>query len=118
MGTKEILIPSILQYKGIWYMDSGCSRHMTGNNSVLSDYHDERGPSVTFGGNGKGQTHGFGTLSNGVTTIKRVVYVEGLKHNLLRISQLYDKDHNHLFQKGLQSEEQRKENHSHWRTHV
>ena len=35
-------------------MDSGCSRHMTGYKSVLSDYHDEKGPSVTFGGNGKG----------------------------------------------------------------
>ena len=94
MGTKEILIPSILQDKGIWYMHNGCSRHMTRNKSVLSDYHDEKGPSVIFGGNCKGQTRGFGTLSNGVTTFRRVAYVKGLKH-----SQLCDKDHKVNFSK-------------------
>ncbi|KAJ9541915.1 hypothetical protein OSB04_028421 [Centaurea solstitialis] len=85
--------------KGIWYLDSGCSRHMTGSKFVLSDYRDERGPSVTFGGNGKGQTRGYGTLTNGVTTFKRVAYVEGLMHNLLSISQLCDKNHKVSFSK-------------------
>ncbi|KAJ9547054.1 hypothetical protein OSB04_019597 [Centaurea solstitialis] len=85
--------------KGIWYLDSGCSRHTTGSKSVLSDYRDERGPSVTFGGNGKGQTRGYGTLTNGVTTFKRVAYVEGLMHNLLSISQLCDKNHKVCFSK-------------------
>ncbi|KAJ9538188.1 hypothetical protein OSB04_030921 [Centaurea solstitialis] len=37
--------------KGIWYLDSGCSQHMTGSKSVLSNYREERGPAVTFGGN-------------------------------------------------------------------
>ncbi|KAJ9565794.1 hypothetical protein OSB04_001760 [Centaurea solstitialis] len=87
------------QDKGIWYLDSGCSRHMTGSKSVLSDYRDERGPAVTFGGNGKGQTRGYGTLTNGVTTFKRVAYVEGLMHNLLSISQLCDKNHKVSFSK-------------------
>ncbi|KAJ9552774.1 hypothetical protein OSB04_016819 [Centaurea solstitialis] len=82
--------------KGIWYLDSGCSRHMTGSKSV---YRKERGPAVTFGGNGKGQTRGYGTLTNGVTTFKRVAYVEGLMHNLLSISQLCDKNHKVSFSK-------------------
>ncbi|KAJ9542229.1 hypothetical protein OSB04_028735 [Centaurea solstitialis] len=85
--------------KGIWYLDSGCSRHMTGSKSVLTNYHEERGPAVTFGGNGKGQTRGYGTLTNGVTTFKRVAYVEGLMHNLLSISQLCDKNHKVSFSK-------------------
>ncbi|KAJ9542139.1 LOW QUALITY PROTEIN: hypothetical protein OSB04_028645 [Centaurea solstitialis] len=85
--------------KGIWYLDSGCSRHMTGSKSVLSNYREERGPAVTFGGNGKGQTRGYGTLTNGVTTFKRVAYVEGLMHNLLSISQLCDKNHKVSFSK-------------------
>ncbi|KAJ9557496.1 hypothetical protein OSB04_012110 [Centaurea solstitialis] len=85
--------------KGIWYLDSGCSRHMTGSKSVLSKYREERGPAVTFGGNGKGQTRGYGTLTNGVTTFKRVAYVEGLMHNLLSISQLCDKNHKVSFLK-------------------
>ncbi|KAJ9557555.1 hypothetical protein OSB04_012169 [Centaurea solstitialis] len=85
--------------KGIWYLDSGCSRHMTGSKFVLSDYRDKRGFSVTFGGNGRGQTRGYGTLTNGVTTFKRVAYVEGLMHNLLSISQLCDKNHKVSFSK-------------------
>ncbi|KAJ9541174.1 hypothetical protein OSB04_027680 [Centaurea solstitialis] len=85
--------------KGIWYLDSGYSRHMTGSKSVISNYREERGPAVTFGGNGKGQTRGYGTLTNGVTTFKRVAYVEGLMHNLLSISQLCDKNHTVSFSK-------------------
>ncbi|KAJ9547172.1 hypothetical protein OSB04_019715 [Centaurea solstitialis] len=72
---------------------------MTGSKSVLSNYRDEKGPSVTFGGNGKGQTRGYGTLTNGVTTFKRVAYVEGLMHNLLSFSQLCDKNHKVSFSK-------------------
>ncbi|KAJ9565935.1 hypothetical protein OSB04_001901 [Centaurea solstitialis] len=90
---------STSQDKGIWYLDSGCSRHMTGSKSVLSNYREERGPAVTFGGNGKGQTRGYGTLTNGVTIFKRVAYVEGLMHNLLSISQLCDKNHKVSFSK-------------------
>ncbi|KAJ9536069.1 hypothetical protein OSB04_un000772 [Centaurea solstitialis] len=90
---------STSQNKGIWYLDSGCSRHMTGSKSVLSNYREERGPAVTFGGNGKGQTRGYGTLTNGVTTFKRVAYVEGLMHNLLSINQLCDKNHKVSFSK-------------------
>ena len=48
---------------------------------------------MTFGGYGKGHTRGFGTLTNGVTSFRRVAYVKGMKHNLLSINQLCDKDH-------------------------
>ncbi|KAJ9557303.1 hypothetical protein OSB04_011917 [Centaurea solstitialis] len=89
----------VLWDKGIWYLDSGCSRHMTGSKSVLTNYREERGSAVTFGGNGRGQTRGYGTLTNGVTTFKRVAYVEGLMHNLLSISQLCDKNHKVSFSK-------------------
>ncbi|KAI3681723.1 hypothetical protein L6452_36527 [Arctium lappa] len=85
--------------KGIWYLDSGCSRHMTGQRNLLTEYKEEKGPSVTFGGNGKGYTQGFGVLSNGTTTFRRVAYVDGLKHNLLSISQLCDKDYEVRFTK-------------------
>ncbi|KAJ9566512.1 hypothetical protein OSB04_002478 [Centaurea solstitialis] len=78
--------------EGIWYLDSGCSRHMTGSKSVLSNYREERGPAVTFGGNGKGQTRGYGTLTNGLL-------MSGLMHNLLSISQLCDKNHKVSFSK-------------------
>ncbi|GKF33912.1 hypothetical protein Tco_0107112 [Tanacetum coccineum] len=36
------------------YVDSGCSRHMTGNMSYLSDFKEFDGGYVTFGGGAKG----------------------------------------------------------------
>ncbi|KAI3681369.1 hypothetical protein L6452_36163 [Arctium lappa] len=72
---------------------------MTGQRDLLTEYKEEKGPSVTFGGNGKGFTQGFGVLSNGTTTFRRVAYVDGLKHNLLSISQLCDKDYDVRFTK-------------------
>ncbi|KAJ9552632.1 hypothetical protein OSB04_016677 [Centaurea solstitialis] len=61
---------------------------MTGNKHVLFDFKEEACPSVKFGSEGKGITKGYGTLTNGKTTFKKVSYVEGLTHNLLSISQL------------------------------
>ncbi|KAJ9566213.1 hypothetical protein OSB04_002179 [Centaurea solstitialis] len=56
--------PTALVEKGIWYLDSGCSKHMTGNKHVLVDFKEEVGPSVKFGGEGRGITRGYGTLTN------------------------------------------------------
>ncbi|GKF67279.1 hypothetical protein Tco_0196958, partial [Tanacetum coccineum] len=41
-----------LQDQGVIY--SGCSRHMTGNMSYLTDFEEIDGGYVTFGGNPKG----------------------------------------------------------------
>ncbi|GJY16349.1 ribonuclease H-like domain-containing protein [Tanacetum coccineum] len=41
-----------LKYKGMF--DSGCSRHMTGNKALLTDYQDINGGFVAFGGSTKG----------------------------------------------------------------
>ena len=59
---------------------------MTGRKTLLTEFKEEIGPSVTFGGNGKGYTKGYGVLSNGATSFSKVAYVEGLKHNLLSVS--------------------------------
>ncbi|GKD29292.1 hypothetical protein Tco_1240070, partial [Tanacetum coccineum] len=40
--------PKALKDKGI--VDSGCSRHMTGNKDHLDEYEDYDGGSVVFGG--------------------------------------------------------------------
>ncbi|GJX64120.1 ribonuclease H-like domain-containing protein [Tanacetum coccineum] len=45
------------------YIDSGCSRHVTGNMSYLSDFNEFDGGYVTFGGGAKGgKITGKGTL--------------------------------------------------------
>ncbi|GJU51404.1 ribonuclease H-like domain-containing protein [Tanacetum coccineum] len=49
------------------YVDSGCSRHMTGNMSYLSDFKEFDGGYVTFGGGAKGgKITGKGTLKTDV----------------------------------------------------
>ncbi|GJW96043.1 hypothetical protein Tco_0177851 [Tanacetum coccineum] len=53
-----------LQDKGV--IDSGCSRHMTGNMSYLTDYEEIDGGYVAFGGNPKGgKITGKGTIKTG-----------------------------------------------------
>nr|GFC42223.1 ribonuclease H-like domain-containing protein [Tanacetum cinerariifolium] len=47
-------------------IDSGCSRHMTGNISYLSDFKELNGGYVAFGGNPKGgKISGKGKIKTG-----------------------------------------------------
>ena len=73
-----------------WYVDSGCSRQMTGTLELLSSYVNKEGSSVTFGGNQKGKIKGYGMIVKGEITVNQVSYVDGLKHNLISVSQLCD----------------------------
>nr|GFA50141.1 hypothetical protein [Tanacetum cinerariifolium] len=52
--TKKGNPQQALKDKGV--IDSGCSRHMTGNISYLSDFEELNGGYVAFGGNPKGGT--------------------------------------------------------------
>ncbi|KAG7537091.1 Zinc finger CCHC-type superfamily [Arabidopsis suecica] len=74
-----------------WYFDSGCSRHMTGDSSVLSTFTEEASGKVTFGDSGKGRIRGKGNIEcDDQPSLINVYYVEGLKENLISISQLCD----------------------------
>src|SRR5947209_7970838 len=64
---------------------------MTGDKSLLKDYVKMKGPIISFGDNSKGFTLGYGTLASGDVSFEDVALVEGLKHNLLSVSQLGDK---------------------------
>ncbi|XP_070040269.1 uncharacterized protein [Nicotiana tomentosiformis] len=57
-----------------WYMDSGCLKHMTGSNG-------KKGYILGVGRIGKSLSH----------SIKNVYYVNGLRYNLLSVSQSCDK---------------------------
>nr|GFB85740.1 ribonuclease H-like domain-containing protein [Tanacetum cinerariifolium] len=85
-----------LKDKGV--IDSGCSRHMTGNISYLSDFEEINGGYVAFGGNPKG---GKITCKVKIKTCKLdfddVYFVKELKFNLFSISQMCDKKNNVLF---------------------
>ncbi|PXX93212.1 hypothetical protein DF185_23155, partial [Marinifilum breve] len=64
---------------------------MTGCKALLTSYIEKNGPAVTFGDNKRGRTRGYGVISNRNISFDDVAYVEGLKHNLISISQLCDK---------------------------
>ena len=76
----------------MWYLDSSYSRHMTRDKSKFVSLTIKQEGFVTYGYNNKGKILGYGNVGTSQTTcIENVLYVEGLKHNLLSISQLCDK---------------------------
>ena len=81
----------------IWYVDSGCSRHMTGNLSLLTDVKPINGGYVAFAGDKGGQITGEGTVSNGKISFEKVNYCKQLQHNLLSVSQVCDKKYTTVF---------------------
>jgi len=50
-----------------------------------------------YGDNSKGKILGYGTVGLSKTKVENLCLVEGLKHNLLSISQLCDKGHRVTF---------------------
>nr|UBX54601.1 transposon Pol polyprotein [Lupinus angustifolius] len=76
----------------LWYLDSSCSKHMTSDKSKFSVLTLRDKGYVTYGDNNKGRILGVVRIEKPPsTTIYGVLYVEGLNHNLLSISQLCDK---------------------------
>ena len=77
--------------KSEWYLDSGCSRHMTRDKEQFNKLDAKDGGHVTFGDNAKGKIISIGEIGNPQSlSIYHVLFVDGLKHNLLSISQLCD----------------------------
>ncbi|GKC41328.1 ribonuclease H-like domain-containing protein, partial [Tanacetum coccineum] len=85
-----------LQDQGV--IDSGCSRHMTGNMSYLTDYEEIDGGYVAFGGNPKGgKITRKCTIKTGNLDFENVYFVRELKFNLFSVSQMCDKKNSVLF---------------------
>ncbi|GKC16197.1 hypothetical protein Tco_1012979, partial [Tanacetum coccineum] len=74
----------------LWYLDSECSRHMTGDRSKLINYVDKFIGTVRFGNDQFTTIVGYGDYKLGNTIITRVYYVEGLSHNLFLVGQFCD----------------------------
>ncbi|GJV80207.1 putative ribonuclease H-like domain-containing protein [Tanacetum coccineum] len=78
--------------------DSGCSRHMTGNKSFLTDYQEIDGGFVAFGGSPKGgKITGKGKIRTEKLDFEDVYFVKELKFNLFSVSQMCDKKNSVLF---------------------
>jgi hypothetical protein len=87
------LVLSAQRKKNPWYIDSGCSKHMAGDRSKFLTLSDSKSGNVTFGNDAPGKVKGKGivSLSNGKRKSQDVLLVENLKHNLLSVSQVYDR---------------------------
>ncbi|GJW00772.1 putative ribonuclease H-like domain-containing protein [Tanacetum coccineum] len=80
------------------FVDSGCSRHMTGNIAYLLDFKEFDGGYVTFrGGAHGGRISGKGTLKTDSLDFEDVYFVNELKFNLFSVSQMCDKKNHVLF---------------------
>ncbi|GJX68000.1 ribonuclease H-like domain-containing protein [Tanacetum coccineum] len=85
-----------LKDKGV--IDSGCSRHMTGNRTYLTDYEEIDRGFVAFGGNLKGgKITGKGKIRTDKLDFEDVYFVKELKFNLFSVSQMCDKKNSVLF---------------------
>ncbi|KAL5544086.1 hypothetical protein UlMin_007870 [Ulmus minor] len=85
--------------KNTWILDSGCSRHMTGDIQQFSSLEKKVGGKVTFGDDAKGNILGKGTVGNSSSPlIENVLHVENLSYNLMSVSQLCDKGFRVVFE--------------------
>ena len=84
----------------LWYLDNSCSRHMTGNKALFRTLFEGKIGTVTFGDGSKSMIRGIGIVNiRGLLVFEDVWYVDGLKANLLSISQICDNGLNVLFTK-------------------
>ncbi|XP_070035649.1 uncharacterized protein [Nicotiana tomentosiformis] len=75
-----------------WYIDSGCSKHMTGSTNDFLSVKALQGGSVSFGNGKKGYILGVGRIGKSPThSIENVYYVNARKYSLLSVSQICDK---------------------------
>ncbi|GJS70712.1 hypothetical protein Tco_0703553 [Tanacetum coccineum] len=75
----------------LFIVDSGCTKHMTGNVSLLCNFVEKYLGTVRFGNDQFAPILGYGDLVQGNITIKRVYYVEGLKsQSILQVRSLLD----------------------------
>nr|GEV15203.1 integrase, catalytic region, zinc finger, CCHC-type, peptidase aspartic, catalytic [Tanacetum cinerariifolium] len=83
----------------LWYLDSGCSKHMTGDRSRLWNFVKKFIGTVRFGNDHFGAIMGYGDYVIGDSVISRVYYMEGLGQNLFSIRQFWDSDLEVAFRK-------------------
>ncbi|GKA70540.1 retrovirus-related pol polyprotein from transposon TNT 1-94 [Tanacetum coccineum] len=74
----------------LWYLDSGCSKHMIGDRSQLTNFVNKFLGTVKFRNDHVAKILGYGDYQIGNVTISRVYYVEGLGHNLFSVGQFCD----------------------------
>ncbi|GJQ94171.1 integrase, catalytic region, zinc finger, CCHC-type containing protein [Tanacetum coccineum] len=83
----------------LWYLDSGCFKHMTGHQSQHINFVSKFMGTIRFGNDQVVAIMGYGDYQFRNVTISRVYYVEGLGHNLFPVGQFCDSKLEVAFQK-------------------
>nr|GEX66979.1 hypothetical protein [Tanacetum cinerariifolium] len=96
---EHLLIEIIL-----FIVDSGCSKHMTGNLKLLINFMEKFLGTVKFRNDQIAPILGYGDLVQGAVTIKSVYYVEELNYNLFFVDQFCDADLEVAFRKSTYGE--------------
>nr|GEV51862.1 integrase, catalytic region, zinc finger, CCHC-type, peptidase aspartic, catalytic [Tanacetum cinerariifolium] len=76
----------------VWYLDSGCSKHIIGHRSQLTNFVHKFLGIVKFGNDHVVKIMGYGNYKIRNVTISRVYFVEGLGHKLFSVGQFCDSD--------------------------
>ncbi|GJV98994.1 integrase, catalytic region, zinc finger, CCHC-type containing protein, partial [Tanacetum coccineum] len=74
----------------LWYLDFGCSKHMTGDLSQLTNFVYKFLDTVKFGNDYMAKIFGYGDYQIRNVTISKVYYVERLGQNLFSVGQFCD----------------------------
>ena len=107
--SEEVLLMAYVQKEEatnseIWYLDSGCSNHMSGNKSLFSELNETFREHVKLGDNstvavmGKGNIHIH--FDKHVCKLTDVFYIPNLKNNLISMGQLHEHGYNMRLESG------------------
>lgn len=90
--------------KRVWFLDSGCSNHMTGEKSWFTELKEDFKHSVRLGNNSRLAVEGKGNIRIEVEGITQVItdvyYIPNLTSNLLSIGQLQEKKLKFIIENG------------------
>nr|GFB41247.1 hypothetical protein [Tanacetum cinerariifolium] len=90
-STNKLVVTLVIQIV-LWYLDSGCSKHMTGDRSQLINFVQKFLGTVKFGNDHVAKIMGYGDYQIGNVIISSVYYVEGIGHNLFSVGQFCNSD--------------------------
>ncbi|GJS86664.1 retrovirus-related pol polyprotein from transposon TNT 1-94 [Tanacetum coccineum] len=93
--TMDLCIVQLI----LFIIDSGCTKHITGNLSLLCNFVEKYMGTVCFGTDQFDPILGYRDLVQGNIMINRVYYVKGLNHNLFSVGQFCDADLEVAFRK-------------------
>lgn len=97
---EELLLMAYVEDKnakreGVWFLDSGCSNHMSGNKDWFMEMDEQFRHSVKLGNGARMMVMGKGSIkleTEGLTQVVRdVFYIPELKNNLFSIGQLQER---------------------------